>query len=298
VSLPAAATIGVIAFYGCNALTTVDLTTAATIGGGAFNDCTALTTLYLPAATTIGPNVFNDCTSLTTVNLPAATSIDEHTFEDCTALTTISLPGTLTFIGSNPFAGCTGLTSITVAAGSPYSHSADGRMLLSNNGKKLIGYPSASGEVTLNGVETVGISAFWGCTGLTKVNLPDATAIDGSAFAECTALTTVDLPAAASIGGQAFAFCSSLATVTLGSSTAPSLGTEMFIVIDALQTVTVMVPLDAADWNTIVSGSPYTGADTANNWGNAFRGIGWDGTNYLNGTVNSNITLTIETYTP
>jgi hypothetical protein len=35
---------------------------------------------------------------------------------------------------------------------------------------------------------------------------------------------------------------------------------------------------------------------TENNWGNAFRGRGWDGTAYLTGTVNSKITLTFDTY--
>jgi hypothetical protein len=34
---------------------------------------------------------------------------------------------------------------------------------------------------------------------------------------------------------------------------------------------------------------------TADNWGNAFRGKGWDGTDYLTGTVNSDINLTIIT---
>jgi hypothetical protein len=37
---------------------------------------------------------------------------------------------------------------------------------------------------------------------------------------------------------------------------------------------------------------------TTDNWGNAFRGKGWDGTNYLTGEVNANINLTFETYTP
>jgi hypothetical protein len=42
----------------------------------------------------------------------------------------------------------------------------------------------------------------------------------------------------------------------------------------------------------------YTGSDSADNWGNAFRGKGWDGTDYGSDEVNSNISLTIDYITP
>jgi hypothetical protein len=71
----------------------------------------------------------------------------------------------------------------------------------------------------------------------------------------------------------------------------------MFYYVTSPKTVTVKVPSGAAAWNG-KTGS-FTGAGTADNWGNGFRGGGWNGSNMRNGSyVNSNISLTIETYNP
>jgi hypothetical protein len=79
--------------------------------------------------------------------------------------------------------------------------------------------------------------------------------------------------------------------VTLGSSTAPSLGTEMFIGISSSQSVTVWVPSGATGY-----GSSPTNT-TGNNWGNGFRGGGWSGSSIVDVTmVESNIDLTITPY--
>jgi hypothetical protein len=76
--------------------------------------------------------------------------------------------------------------------------------------------------------------------------------------------------------------------VTLGA-TVPTLGTYMFSSVSATKTVTVKVPSGATGY-----GSSPTDT-TTDNWGNGFRGKGWDGSNYGSGTVNSNISLTIKT---
>jgi hypothetical protein len=70
----------------------------------------------------------------------------------------------------------------------------------------------------------------------------------------------------------------------------------MFGDVTTPKTITVKVPSGATGYGTIPG--PYTGSDTANNWGNAFRGKGWDGTSYLNGGVNEYITLYIQYNTP
>jgi hypothetical protein len=62
------------------------------------------------------------------------------------------------------------------------------------------------------------------------------------------------------------------------------------------KTVTVKVPSGAAGYGTIPA--TYSGTDHTNNWGNAFRGIGWDGKKYGNGDMNSGITLHIQYITP
>ena len=75
-------------------------------------------------------------------------------------------------------------------------------------------------------------------------------------------------------------------TITLGNVT-PTVGIEPFLYVTSPKPVTVIVPADATGYGN----SPTN--PTENNWGNAFRGRGWDGTNYLSGTVNSNINLSI-----
>jgi hypothetical protein len=69
------------------------------------------------------------------------------------------------------------------------------------------------------------------------------------------------------------------------------------------KTVTVKVPSGAAGYGAIPG--TYSGTDYTNNWGNAFRGIGWDGTSYLSDGYDAtyyidmgNITLHIQYITP
>jgi hypothetical protein len=66
----------------------------------------------------------------------------------------------------------------------------------------------------------------------------------------------------------------------------------MFHYVYATKTVTVKVPSGATGYGTVPG--TYTGSGAADNWGNAFRGMGWDGSSYQGGTVNSNVSLTIQ----
>jgi hypothetical protein len=142
---------------------------------------------------------------------------------------------------------------------------------------------------------TLGHSVFSGCEKLITLNLPKATNIDHSAFQNCGALTTVNLPAATSFGSQAFRNTGTgNLTVTLGK-TPPTLGSELFYDVSDSKSVTVEVPSDAeTGYGTVPH--EYSGDNTDANWGNAFRGKGWTGTAYGDGSVNSNITLTIQSF--
>jgi hypothetical protein len=110
----------------------------------------------------------------------------------------------------------------------------------------------------------------------------------------------VNLPVATSVGNYAFWYTGTekALTVTLGD-TPPELGTNMFVGVPntyasetGTKSVTVKVP-DNAAWSGIIG--TYSGSDTTPNWGNAFRGGGWNGTGMMDSsTVNENISLTIE----
>jgi hypothetical protein len=288
-------TIGQYTFIHRTTLTSANFLNATTIGQLAFFGCTSLTAADFPAVETIVNSAFVNCTSLTSVSLPSLTNLGQQAFQGCTGLSSVNLPASLTTIGNNPFVGCTGLT-ITVDAGNP-NYKAESGMLLNYAGTTLIGWPAATGTVSLPGITNVGYMAFRGCTGLVSADLSNAAIIGIFAFEDCTALTAVNLPAATSIWSAFQSTGTTPLTVTLGASVPASLGEIMFLGVNAAKPVTIEVPSAATAWSGIIAGSPYSGTDTTDNWGNGFRGGGWNGTNLSNSTyVNSNITLIVVTY--
>jgi hypothetical protein len=71
---------------------------------------------------------------------------------------------------------------------------------------------------------------------------------------------------------------------------------HIFNNVTSAKSVIVKVP-NNTDWSGIISGSPYnaTTAPFTDNWGNGFRGCGWDGANIVTGGLaNSYITLTVQ----
>ena len=85
---------------------------------------------------------------------------------------------------------------------------------------------SASGSLTIpatyNGkpVTSIGSSAFWGCSSLTSIEIPDGvTSIGDRAFYYCSSLTNITIPdSVTSIGQLAFYNCSSLISITIPDS--------------------------------------------------------------------------------
>jgi hypothetical protein len=69
-------------------------------------------------------------------------------------------------------------------------------------------------------VVSIGDGAFFGCTSLTSVTLPNSvTNIGSTAFASCSALTSVTLPNRLThIGSYAFIYCNHLPSLTIPSS--------------------------------------------------------------------------------
>ena len=81
-----------------------------------------------------------------------------------------------------------------------------------NNGKGVIKF---SGDVT-----KIGRSAFWCCSSLTSVNIPNSvTTIEGEAFRNCSSLTSINIPnSVTKIEGSAFYGCSSLTSINIPNS--------------------------------------------------------------------------------
>ena len=73
----------------------------------------------------------------------------------------------------------------------------------------------------LEGYTSIGDWAFYGCTGLTSVTIPNSvTSIGYEAFSGCSSLTSVTIGnSVTSIGWSAFAGCRSLSFMTIGDKT-------------------------------------------------------------------------------
>lgn len=95
--------IGVNAFYGCAALTTVNLSQVTRIEQCAFRGCTSLEALTLDNVAAIDLEAFFGCASLQTLELPKCTELANYMVTGCSSLTRIEVTaaGNFVHIGSD-----------------------------------------------------------------------------------------------------------------------------------------------------------------------------------------------------
>ena len=91
-----------------------------------------------------------------------------------------------------------------------------------------------------NSVTFIGDDAFFRCSGLTSVTIPNSvTSIGNSAFSRCNSLTSVTIPnSVTSIGNYAFQGCTGLTSVTIANSVT-SIGESSFSQCSGLISVTI-----------------------------------------------------------
>ena len=172
------------------------------------------------SVTKIGDVSFWGCESLTNISIPdCITSIGIGAFVYCKGLTSITIPASVTSIADNAFLGCSGLSSITVAKNNAKYHS-DGNCLIDTENKTLMSGCKNSIIPSDGSVTSIGYYAFYNCTGLTSITIPDSvTSIDKRAFSGCTGLTSVTIPGSVtSIGYYAFYNCTGLTSITIPDS--------------------------------------------------------------------------------
>ena len=190
----------------------------------AFYKSTNVENLILPnTLITIGEEMFYQ-SKLKTVVIPAnATTIGNSAFEQCASLISIDIPANVETIGTAVFWGCSSLTTVTFEKGSQLKTIGGG----SSSYYGAFSYCTALTSIEIPAsVETIGASAFKGCSKLATVTFEKESqlkTIGGGysepnyygVFSDCTALTSIEIPASVeTIEAAAFRGCSSLATVT------------------------------------------------------------------------------------
>ena len=256
--------IGGSAFSGCTALTGMTIPPSVTsIGGQAFRNCTSLTSITIPKSVTdLGDYICYGCTGKAYVdcNIPDITrkdnyiygpflgsnftevvigegvqSIGTYAFFNCTTLQSVTIPKSAAYIGDFAFANATGKAYINcnIADMTVKNNSYCGPFLVSKFSEIVIG----------EGVQSIGIGAFYKCSTTTSITIPSSvTSIGYSAFYGCAgkAYINCDIADATIQDGYLYApfFGSKFADVIIGN-TVRSIGDYAFYGCSAMNNITI-----------------------------------------------------------
>ena len=227
--------IGTYAFYDCNSLTSVNIPEGVTaINFCTFGNCRSLPSITIPASVTwIAQNAFVNCFQLTSITCWATTPpmcVDSSCFpSEAYSNATLTVPSAAlndykaADVWSN-FSNIIGKNSDFEAGGIYYIITAPNTASVTykdRNYNSYSGTVNVPSTVTHNGttytVTAVGQAAFYKCTDLTSVTLPNTvTMLDYAAFANCSSLTSIDIPSSVTeLGEFCFQNCTALEVIRI-----------------------------------------------------------------------------------
>jgi hypothetical protein len=163
------------------------------------------------SVTSIGEEAFEQC-RITSVDMSNnITSIGREAFWNCYQLTSITIPANVTSL-EGVFAGCYELTKVEIHSDALVSKDYNwlsGGLLYNLFGNYVQEFVIGE-EVT-----KIGKCAFWGCTSLTSITIPNSvTTIGSGSFSGCEKLTSITIPSSVtSIEDNPFNACSGLLSI-------------------------------------------------------------------------------------
>ncbi|MBE6588834.1 MAG: leucine-rich repeat domain-containing protein [Ruminococcaceae bacterium] len=165
--------------------------------------------------------------------------VEAYAFSFCPYFTGITIPSSIERIGELAFSIGSPLERISVEEGNDV-YKAVGNCLIEIKSKTLLFGCNGSVIPTDGSVTKIGADAFFGCTELTELVLPETvTDIGSCAFLGCDSLESVVFPSTlVSIGEEAFQGCNRLTSLTLPASLA-SIGVDAFMGCTGLERITV-----------------------------------------------------------
>ncbi len=236
------------------------------IDSDCFKDNTVLETVEIPSSVTyIEDFSFYNCTSLKEIALPNDLwRIDWQAFYNCSSLTKMTIPASVEIIEEFVFEGCSSMKEVNVSDGNTHFKSQDG-VMFNHAMTELIYYPPCKEdrtydipdgcttiedwafignafleEVDLTGVTEIGEDAFYHCTAMKSVTVPEGISeLKSAVFGNCTALEKVNLPSTLDIiGDSAFYSCTSLKEITIPGRV-DTIGNYAFFNCPSLSTIAV-----------------------------------------------------------
>lgn len=212
------------AFYGCSNIKEIVLRDISYIGPKSFYNCSGLTSLALPESLiTIESGAFMGCSSLKKMEIPnGVESIGEECLFGCINLEELVVP----YVGTekNPQG-----PSKNTQLGTLFGTSRNGcipeklsKVTVTGNSDLYYAFYNCCNikEINLSNTCFIGERTFYGCSGLTNLNLPETlTAIGDRIFDGCSSLTSVTFPKSLNcFGDNCFQGWSGLASLTLPDS--------------------------------------------------------------------------------